>query len=100
MYDIHHFINGVTGTGSSSARPTYLISRGGAVIGKVHLATRDDVNTAVAAAKSAFPGWAAATPLRRSRILGNFATGRQNADRIAALISSEHGKVHDDALVK
>ena len=99
MYDIHHFINGTTTRSTAERTSDVFDPSRGVVIGNVHLATHDDVNLAVAAAKTAFPGWAATTPLRRSRILNRFRDLlEQNADRIAALISSEHGKVHDDAL--
>ena len=44
-------------------------------------------------AKRAFPDWAATPPLRRSRILNRFrGLLEQNADLLAAVISTEHGK--------
>ncbi len=99
MYEIPNYINGVAVPGRSGRCAEVFDPAHGTVIGKVPLATRDEVARAVAAAKAAFPGWAATTPLRRARVLNRFlAALEQNAERIAALISSEHGKVHADAL--
>ena len=53
----------------------------------------------MAAAKAAWPAWAKTPPLRRARILDRFKfLLKENADKIAELISAEHGKTHDDAL--
>ncbi|GGP20277.1 CoA-acylating methylmalonate-semialdehyde dehydrogenase [Silvimonas iriomotensis] len=71
----------------------------GEVSGRVVLATVADVNAAVAAAKKAFPGWAATPPLRRARVLFKFLRlMEENLEALATLISQEHGKVHADAL--
>jgi malonate-semialdehyde dehydrogenase (acetylating)/methylmalonate-semialdehyde dehydrogenase len=57
-----------------------------------------DVSEATAAAAAAFPAWAAAPPLRRARVLNRF---HELVDRhltsLAAIITSEHGKVASDA---
>lgn len=99
MYEVQHFINGVSTPGTTErTAPVFDPSRG-IVCGAVRLGGKADVDAAVAAAKAAFPRWLATTPLRRSRILNRFRDLlEQNADRLAALISSEHGKVHADAL--
>ena len=71
----------------------------GEVTAQVPLASTDEVSQAVAAAKAAFPAWASTTPLRRSRVLFKFKELLEaNADKLAEIISAEHGKVHDDAL--
>jgi malonate-semialdehyde dehydrogenase (acetylating)/methylmalonate-semialdehyde dehydrogenase len=99
MHEILHFINGVTTAGTGTRTAPVFDPALGRAVGAVRLAGLEDVDAAVAAAKAAFPGWAGTTPLRRSRILNKFRELlEQNADRIAALISSEHGKVHADAL--
>lgn len=99
MYEAKGFISGMTIPGSSERTSNIFDPAQGAVIGQVRMATRSDVDAAVASARAAFPGWAGMTPLRRSRILNRFRDIlEQNGDRIAALITSEHGKVHDDAL--
>ena len=70
----------------------------GTVIRQVPLANREDVEIAIAAAKSAFPGWRDTPPLRRSRILNKF---RELLDlhrpELARLASEEHGKTLEDA---
>ncbi|MEA1673137.1 CoA-acylating methylmalonate-semialdehyde dehydrogenase [Nitrospirillum sp. BR 11163] len=66
---------------------------------RVDLASVDEVAAAVAAASAAFPAWAATPPLRRARILNRFLRILEDrADELAAIIVSEHGKVHSDAL--
>ena len=66
---------------------------------RVPLASAEEVDEAVAAAKAAWPAWAKTPPLRRARILDQFKfLLQENADKIAELISAEHGKTHDDAL--
>ena len=70
----------------------------GAVARQVLLASADDVNAAVAAAQAAQPAWAETPPIRRARVLNNFlALLNQHKDRLAAMITAEHGKVFTDA---
>ncbi|HRD71743.1 MAG: CoA-acylating methylmalonate-semialdehyde dehydrogenase [Dechloromonas sp.] len=70
----------------------------GAVTARVPLASKIDVENAIAVAQAAFPAWAATTPLNRSRILFKFkALLEAHADEIAATITAEHGKVLADA---
>jgi malonate-semialdehyde dehydrogenase (acetylating)/methylmalonate-semialdehyde dehydrogenase len=70
----------------------------GAVIRRVPLANRADVERAVAAAKAAFPGWRDTTPLRRARILTRFRELMEaHKDELIALITEEHGKTTLDA---
>jgi len=53
---------------------------------------------AIAAAHAALAGWAATPPLRRARVMFRFRQLlEENADELAGIISSEHGKLHDDA---
>ena len=70
----------------------------GEAIRQVPLANREDVESAVAAAKAAFPGWRDTTPLRRSRILNKFRELLEtHRAELAQLASEEHGKTLDDA---
>ena len=70
----------------------------GTVVHQVPLASREDVEIAVAAAKAAFPAWRDTTPLRRSRILNRFRDllEKHHAE-LARLASEEHGKTLEDA---
>ena len=99
MYEVLQFINGEIVAGESGRMQDIVDPARGEMIGRVRLATRKDTDAAVMAAKNAFPAWAGTPPLRRSRILNRFrALLEEHADELAATISAEHGKVHDDAL--
>ena len=96
---LSHYINGREQDGNSGRHSAGYNPATGAVISQVPLASAEEVDLAVQAAQRAFVGWSATTPLRRARVLFKFKELIEaNADRLAALISSEHGKVHDDAL--
>ncbi|OYY51471.1 MAG: methylmalonate-semialdehyde dehydrogenase (CoA acylating), partial [Polaromonas sp. 35-63-240] len=70
----------------------------GAVSGHVALASAADVDTAVAAAQKAFPAWSDTPPIRRARVMFKFLELlNQNKDKLAHLITAEHGKVFTDA---
>ena len=57
-----------------------------------------EVDAAVASAKKAFPAWAELPPLRRARVMNAFlGLLNQHRDTLAAMITSEHGKVFTDA---
>ncbi|WP_299368950.1 CoA-acylating methylmalonate-semialdehyde dehydrogenase [uncultured Tateyamaria sp.] len=65
----------------------------------VALATAAEVSAAVLKARTAWPEWARMSPLRRARILDRFKSILwERAETLAEVISSEHGKTHDDAL--
>ncbi len=96
---LNHFIDGRAREGASGRFGEIHNPATGKVAARVPLASSAEVADAVAAARAAFPAWAATTPLRRARILSKFKSLLEaNADRLAALISAEHGKVHSDAL--
>ncbi|CAM3757619.1 CoA-acylating methylmalonate-semialdehyde dehydrogenase [Bordetella tumulicola] len=70
----------------------------GQVSARVALAELTDVETAVAAARKAFPAWAATPPLRRARVLFRFLELlHRHQDDLARMITAEHGKVFSDA---
>src|SRR5262245_20029892 len=70
----------------------------GDVVRQVPFAGEADVDAAVAAAAAAFPAWRDTPPLGRARILARFRELlERDADRLAAVISEEHGKVLADA---
>jgi malonate-semialdehyde dehydrogenase (acetylating)/methylmalonate-semialdehyde dehydrogenase len=63
------------------------------------LASRRTVEDAIAAAATAFPGWRNTPPGKRTKIMFRFkALLEERADEIVALLTSEHGKVLDDAM--
>jgi malonate-semialdehyde dehydrogenase (acetylating)/methylmalonate-semialdehyde dehydrogenase len=64
----------------------------------VDFASTDEVAAAVAAAKAAFPGWAKVTPMQRARVMFRFkALIEANMDKLAELVTAEHGKILSDA---
>jgi malonate-semialdehyde dehydrogenase (acetylating)/methylmalonate-semialdehyde dehydrogenase len=71
----------------------------GQLTAKVPMADADTTRLAIEAAAGAFAKWSETTALRRARILFRFRDLiEKNADRLASVISAEHGKLHDDAL--
>ena len=96
--DVGHFISGRTVPGASGRQQAVFNPATGAVARQVALASTDEVNAAVAAAVAAQPAWGDMPPIRRARVLNNFLQLlNQHKDRLAAMISAEHGKVFTDA---
>ncbi|GGO88693.1 oxidoreductase [Marinobacterium nitratireducens] len=68
------------------------------LVARVPFATAAEVERAVASAKAAFSGWRRVPLVQRMRIMLRFqALIRENSDRLAALITEEHGKTLPDA---
>jgi malonate-semialdehyde dehydrogenase (acetylating)/methylmalonate-semialdehyde dehydrogenase len=96
--DIGHHINGEVIAPAGARYSEVFNPTTGAAARRVALAESAEVNAAVAAAQAAFPAWADAPPLRRARVMFNFlALLNQHKDELAAIITSEHGKVFTDA---
>src|SRR5437667_3494002 len=96
--EVGHFIGGRCVAGTSGRRQPVYNPATGAVARQVALAGADEVGTAVAAARAAFPAWADTPPIRRARVLNNFlALLNEHKDTLAAMITAEHGKVFTDA---
>ena len=96
--EIGHVIGGRSVAGTSGRRQAVYNPATGAVARQVALASTAEVDAAVAAAKAAWPAWAESPPLRRARILNAFlGLLNQHRDTLAAMITSEHGKVFTDA---
>ena len=94
---ISHVIGGRPVAGADRHADVYDPATG-AVTRRVPLASVEDVRAAVDAAAAAFPAWAATTPLNRARVMFKFkALLERHADELAAIITSEHGKVLSDA---
>jgi malonate-semialdehyde dehydrogenase (acetylating)/methylmalonate-semialdehyde dehydrogenase len=70
----------------------------GELTGRVASGGAAEVDSAVRAAVAAFPAWAATSPHVRARVLFRLRDIIEaNLDRLAALITAEHGKVLSDA---
>jgi malonate-semialdehyde dehydrogenase (acetylating) / methylmalonate-semialdehyde dehydrogenase len=95
---IAHFINGKPASGSSARSQPVFNPATGAVTGDVALANAADVAAAVASAKAAFPAWADTPPIRRARVMFKFLELlNTHKDKLAHMITAEHGKVFTDA---
>jgi malonate-semialdehyde dehydrogenase (acetylating) / methylmalonate-semialdehyde dehydrogenase len=95
---IAHFISGHTVSGTSARAQDVFNPATGAVTGRVHLANTQDVDQAVASAQAAFPAWADTPPLRRARVMFKFLELLNlHRDKLAHMITAEHGKVFTDA---
>ena len=98
MNVIKHFVNGQLFYGNSKRKGKVFNPATGDQSSEVNLATTNDVNTAVDAAKKAFVIWSQKTPLFRARILFKFKELiEKNSDELTKIIVSEHGKVYEDA---
>ena len=98
MRDIGHFISGKEVKGASGQQGDVFNPNTGEVQAKVALATKSEVEKAIANAEAAFPAWAATNPQRRARVMFKFLELIQGEyDDLARLLSSEHGKTFADA---
>ena len=95
---LHHWLNGATYEGSGGRFSDVTNPATGEVSAQLALASEDDVQAAVAAASAAFPGWRDTSLARRVQVLFAFRELlNARADELAAIITSEHGKVLSDA---
>lgn len=94
---VGHFINGKNVCGDGDAQPVFDPATG-EITKHVLLGGCTTVSDAIAAAEAAFPAWRNTPPLKRARVMSRLKVLlEQNADRIAELITAEHGKVLADA---
>jgi betaine-aldehyde dehydrogenase len=90
---VHQFIAGARVAGSGPESSPVIDPSTGAVVETVRLASPDDVNTAVAAARRAFPQWSHATPAERSDALRRLAaTMRERSCDLARTETAQTGK--------
>jgi malonate-semialdehyde dehydrogenase (acetylating)/methylmalonate-semialdehyde dehydrogenase len=95
---VPHWIGGTRTRGASTRTAPVYDPATGAVEREVALADVADVDAAVAAAAEAFPAWSELSVSRRQRVLFRARDLlEQRVDELAAIITSEHGKVLSDA---
>ena len=95
---LHHYVNGRRTPPKGGRFGDVFNPATGEVTGRVPLASAAEVGAAVAAAKAAFPGWAKITPMQRARVMFRFkALIEANLNKLAELLTAEHGKVLSDA---
>ena len=99
MEKLTHYIDGKFLEGSSGRFGDVFDPATGQVQKKVPLASANELDKAVKAASAAFPAWAAMPALRRARCMFRLKNLiEEHKGELAALLTSEHGKVRDDAL--
>jgi malonate-semialdehyde dehydrogenase (acetylating)/methylmalonate-semialdehyde dehydrogenase len=98
MQELVHWIGGKRVKGASGRFADVFNPATGEVQAKVPLATKAELDAAVAAAAEAQPKWAATNPQRRARVMMKFAQLiNDNMDKLAECVSREHGKTLPDA---
>ena len=98
MRSIEHFIDGRSVAGSSGRHGDVFDPNSGQVQARVALASAAELDRAVQGAVAAQRGWAKVNPQRRARVMFEFKRLLEaNMDELAALLSSEHGKVLGDS---
>jgi malonate-semialdehyde dehydrogenase (acetylating)/methylmalonate-semialdehyde dehydrogenase len=95
---VQHWIDGRAHPGSSHRHGDVFDPAAGVVTKQVAFGDATDVDAAVGAARAAFTKWSATSLAERSRTLFRFRELlHAGADELAAIITSEHGKVLNDA---
>jgi len=97
MQTLSHWINGqhVKGTGRSA---DVFNPATGEVQAQVPLASKAEVDAAIAKAAIAQPAWGATNPQRRARVMMEFVRLiNRDMDKLAEALSREHGKTIPDA---
>ncbi len=96
---VPYWINGAKSAPTSPRTGQITNPATGVITRQVAFANATDINTAVQAAKAAFPAWRATPPLRRARIMQKYlALMQANTQELAVLASEEHGKTVPDAV--
>jgi malonate-semialdehyde dehydrogenase (acetylating)/methylmalonate-semialdehyde dehydrogenase len=96
---ISHWIDGAVTAGTSQRTSVVYNPATGRPSAELDLASVEDVDSAVASARSAARGWRVASQSRRSEVLFAFRElVSSHRDELARMISAEHGKVVSDAL--
>ncbi|NND41128.1 MAG: CoA-acylating methylmalonate-semialdehyde dehydrogenase, partial [Silicimonas sp.] len=97
MEELTHFINGKRVKGTSGRFADVYNPATGEVQARVPLATKDELDAAVADAAAAQTAWAATNPQRRARVMMKFGQLiNDHMDELAELVSREHGKTLPD----
>jgi malonate-semialdehyde dehydrogenase (acetylating)/methylmalonate-semialdehyde dehydrogenase len=98
MRDVNHFVNGKALTGASGRFGDIFNPNTGEVQARVQFATDKEMDEAVQAAAKAQVAWAQVNPQRRARVMFEFKRlVEANMEELAAMLSSEHGKVIADS---
>ncbi|MFL5825193.1 MAG: CoA-acylating methylmalonate-semialdehyde dehydrogenase, partial [Thermoleophilaceae bacterium] len=95
---IQHRVAGRETSGASTRTAPVWDPATGEQQADVLLAEREDVNSAVAAARTAFESWREVSVTRRAKIMFAFRDlVERHVDELARVVASEHGKIVEDA---
>jgi len=98
MKELTHYINGEHVKGTSGRFSDVYNPAIGEVIAQTPLASREEMDAAVAAAAAAQPAWAALNPQKRARVMMKMVDLlHRDMDKLAEALSREHGKTLPDA---
>lgn len=98
MRAIHHWIDGKATPGTSGRTANVFNPATGEVQAKVDLASRAEIDAAIARAAQAQVAWGATNPQRRARVMMKMVDLiNRDMDKMAEMLSSEHGKTFPDA---
>lgn len=99
METVQNYIAGeIVSSHSERFAPVYNPATG-EQIKQVVLSSEQEANEAIDVAKQAFSSWSKTSPLKRARVMFKFKSLLEaNTDKLARLISTEHGKIYSDAV--
>ncbi|HYL60358.1 MAG TPA: aldehyde dehydrogenase family protein, partial [Candidatus Acidoferrales bacterium] len=98
MIKLRHYIGGELADGRGARIGEVFNPATGAVTATVPFASREEVDQAVVAARAAFEQWRQQPAVRRARVMFKFLRLlERDMRKIAAVITSEHGKTLADA---
>ena len=98
MKNIGSYVDGKIIEPTSTSLEKVFDSSTGEQIGNVLVPDKNFISKVVDSSKKAFDRWSKITPLKRSRVLFNYKKLlEENIDKMARVISIEHGKTFDDA---
>ena len=98
MRAIHHWIDGKATPGTSGRTADVFNPATGEVQARVDLASRAEIDAAIARAAQAQVAWGATNPQRRARVMMKMVDLiNRDMDKMAEVLSSEHGKTFPDA---
>ncbi len=98
MQTLNHYINGQEVAATGDRFGDVFNPATGQVQCRVPMGTAAELDSAVQAARAAFPGWSAQPALRRARCIFRLKSLlEEHAEPLARILTSEHGKVLEDA---
>ncbi|MFT5061517.1 MAG: malonate-semialdehyde dehydrogenase (acetylating)/methylmalonate-semialdehyde dehydrogenase, partial [Polaromonas sp.] len=98
MEQLFHYIDGKRVAGTSGRFADVMNPAVGEVQAQVPLASKAELDAAVAASAAAQPAWAATNPQKRARVMMEFVRLlNRDMDKLAEALSREHGKTLPDA---